>query len=83
MNATYMCMVASSSDNACRTWGDCIVRVLMEKTTGGAQPMYGRVIFKSKAFVSLVLNGVKRASLFIGGREIWLREYIPRNSSNN
>jgi len=45
--------------------------------------MYGRVIFKSKAFVSLVLNGVDRASVFIGGREIWLREYIPRNSSNN
>ena len=58
MNATYMCMVVSSSDNACRTWGDCIVRVLMEKTTGRGQPMYGRVIFKSKAFVSLVLNGV-------------------------
>ncbi|KAG0528808.1 hypothetical protein BDA96_05G044700 [Sorghum bicolor] len=65
------------------TWGDCIVRVLMEKTTGRAQPMYGRVIFKSKAFVSLMLNGVKHASLFIGGREIWLREYIPRNSNNN
>jgi hypothetical protein len=45
--------------------------------------MYGRVIFKSKAFVSLMLNGVKHASLFIGGREIWLREYIPRNSNNN
>ena len=65
--------------HACRTWGDCIVRVLMEKTTGRVQPMYGRVIFKSKAFVSLVLNGVEHASLFIGGREIWLREYIPRS----
>jgi len=30
----------------------------MEKTTGRVQPMYGRAIFKSKAFVSLVLNGV-------------------------
>ncbi|CAD6254885.1 unnamed protein product [Miscanthus lutarioriparius] len=61
------------------TWGDCIVRVLMEKTTCRVQPMYGRVIFKSKTFVSLVLNGVEHASLFIGGREIWLREYIPRS----
>jgi len=51
----------------------------MEKTTGGAQPMYGRVIFKRRAFVSLLLNGVEHASLFIGGREIWLREYIPRS----
>ncbi|XP_066341223.1 uncharacterized protein [Miscanthus floridulus] len=65
------------------TWGDCIVRVLMEKTTGGAQPMYGRVIFKRRAFVSLLLNGVEHASIFIRGREIWLREYIPRNSRNN
>ncbi|EES09296.1 hypothetical protein SORBI_3005G042600 [Sorghum bicolor] len=65
------------------TWGDCIVRVLMEKTTGCAQPMYGRVIFKSKAFVSLVLNGVHRAPLFIGGREIWLRAYVPRRGSDN
>jgi len=75
-------MIASSSNNASRTWGDCIVRVLMEKTTGGAQPMYGRVIFKSKAFVSMLLNGKGRASIFIGGREIWLREYIQRNRSN-
>ena len=78
-----MCMIASSSNNASRTWGDCIVRVLMEKTTGGAQPMYVRVIFKSKAFVSMLLNGKGRASIFIGGREIWLREYIQRNRSNN
>ena len=55
----------------------------MEKTTGCAQPMYGRVIFKSKAFVSLVLNGVDRAPLFIGGREIWLRAYVPRRGSDN
>jgi len=55
----------------------------MEKTTGGAQPMYVRVIFKSKAFVSMLLNGKGRASIFIGGREIWLREYIQHNRSNN
>ncbi|EES09293.1 hypothetical protein SORBI_3005G042300 [Sorghum bicolor] len=64
-------------------WGDCIVRVLMEKTTGGAQPMYGRVIFKRKGFVSLLLNGVEHASIFIRGREIWLHEYIPSNNSWN
>jgi hypothetical protein len=55
----------------------------MEKTTGGAQPMYGCIIFKRRAFVSLLLNGVEHASIFIRGREIWLREYIPRNSRNN
>ncbi|RLM79834.1 hypothetical protein C2845_PM12G00430 [Panicum miliaceum] len=59
-------------------WGDCIVRVLMEKTTGGTPPMYGRIIFKSEAFVSLVLNGVPLVKVTVGHRQIWLRKYIPR-----
>ncbi|KAJ1258842.1 hypothetical protein BS78_10G106300 [Paspalum vaginatum] len=59
-------------------WGDCIVRVLMEKTTGGGQPLYGRIIFKSEAFVNLVLNGEQRVTIIIRGREVWLRKYIPR-----
>jgi hypothetical protein len=61
-----------------RKWGDCIVRVLMEKTTGGAPPMYGRIIFKSEAFVSLVLNGEPLVKITIAQRQIWLRKYIPR-----
>jgi hypothetical protein len=89
ISSTHICMYDCILNSyriimhACRTWGDCIVRVLMEKTTGGAQPMYGRVIFKRKAFVSLLLNGDDRAPIFIGGREIWLREYTPRSSSNS
>ncbi|CAL4935894.1 unnamed protein product [Urochloa decumbens] len=59
-------------------WGDCIVRVLMEKTTGGKPPMYGRIIFKSEAFVSLVLNGEPLVKITIANRQIWLRKYIPR-----
>ncbi|PAN03568.1 hypothetical protein PAHAL_1G000800 [Panicum hallii] len=59
-------------------WGDCIVRVLMEKTTGGTPPMYGRIIFKSEAFVSLVLNGEPLVKITVGHRQIWLRKYIPR-----
>ncbi|TVU45938.1 hypothetical protein EJB05_05448, partial [Eragrostis curvula] len=58
-------------------WGDCIVRVLMEKTTGGAPPMYGRIIFKRKAFISLVLNGEQLVHINIGDRQIWLRKYYP------
>ncbi|RLN09165.1 hypothetical protein C2845_PM11G11450 [Panicum miliaceum] len=59
-------------------WGDCVVRVLMEKTTGGTPPMYGRIIFKSEAFVSLVLNGEPLVKITVGHRQIWLRKYIPR-----
>jgi hypothetical protein len=66
---------------ACRKWGDCIVRVLMQKTTGGALPSYGRIIFKSEAFVSLVLNGEKLVVITINSREIWLRRYVPRSQN--
>ncbi|KQJ93860.1 hypothetical protein BRADI_3g07100v3 [Brachypodium distachyon] len=59
-------------------WGDCVVRVLMEKTVGGTVPMYGRIIFKSEAFVGLVLNGERLVKITIGYRQIWLRKYVPR-----
>uniref|UniRef100_A0A0D9XIA4 Uncharacterized protein n=1 Tax=Leersia perrieri TaxID=77586 RepID=A0A0D9XIA4_9ORYZ len=69
MEATY----------TCRKWGDCVVRVLMEKTIGGSPPMYGRVIiFRSKAFVHLVLNGKRLTKISIRNRQIWLRRYVPR-----
>ncbi|BAT10137.1 Os10g0182800 [Oryza sativa Japonica Group] len=59
-------------------WGDCVVRVLMEKTAGGSQPMYGRIIFRSEAFVQLVLNGERLVKVTIRHRQIWLRKYVPR-----
>ena len=40
--------------------------------------MYGRIIFKSEAFVSLVLNGEELVKVSIDGRQFWLRRYIPR-----
>ena len=67
---------------ACRKWGDCVVRVLMEKTSGGNAPMYGRIIFKSEAFVRLVLNGERLVKIAIGHRWIWLRKYVPRPTNN-
>ncbi|XP_073351819.1 uncharacterized protein [Aegilops tauschii subsp. strangulata] len=59
-------------------WGDCVVRVLMEKTKGGHRPMYGRIIFKTEVIVKLVLNGERLVKISIGQREIWLRKYVPR-----
>ncbi|KAE8788872.1 hypothetical protein D1007_36989 [Hordeum vulgare] len=59
-------------------WGDCVMRVLMEKTKGGHVPMYGRIIFKTEAIVKLVLNGKRLVKISIGDRQIWLRKYVPR-----
>jgi hypothetical protein len=54
----------------------------MEKTSSGNAPMYGRIIFKSEAFVRLVLNGQRLVKITVGYREIWLRKYVPRPTNN-
>ncbi|XBH59525.1 hypothetical protein VPH35_114244 [Triticum aestivum] len=59
-------------------WGECVVRVLMEKTTGGSMPMYGRIIFKTEAVVQLVLNSERLIKISIDQRQIWLRNYVPK-----
>uniref|UniRef100_J3N1C3 RRM domain-containing protein n=1 Tax=Oryza brachyantha TaxID=4533 RepID=J3N1C3_ORYBR len=64
-------------------WGDCVVRVLMEKTSGGSQAMYGRIIFRSEAFVQLVLNGERLVKITIRHRQIWLRKYVPRPAATH
>ena len=64
--------------DGCRKWGDCVVRVLMEKTTGGNVPMYGRIIFKTEAIVRLVLNGERLVKISIDDRVMCLRKYISR-----
>ncbi|CAM0948424.1 unnamed protein product [Alopecurus aequalis] len=63
-------------------WADCVVRVLMEKTSGGNAPMYGRIIFKSEAFVKLVLNGERLVKIAFGDRQLWLRKYVPRPTND-
>ena len=67
--------------DVCRKWGDCVVRVLMEKTIGGIMPMYGRIIFKTEAVVQLVLNGERLVKISIDQRQIWLRKYVPKPTS--
>ncbi|KAF7087503.1 hypothetical protein CFC21_090687 [Triticum aestivum] len=59
-------------------WGDCVVRVLMEKTTRGNMPMYGRIIFKTEAIVRLVLNGERLVKISIDDHVMCLRKYISR-----
>uniref|UniRef100_R7W6L5 Uncharacterized protein n=1 Tax=Aegilops tauschii TaxID=37682 RepID=R7W6L5_AEGTA len=70
--------VVVPADRRSMKWGDCVVRVLMEKTKGGHRPMYGRIIFKTEVIVKLVLNGERLVKISIGQREVWLRKYVPR-----
>ncbi|KAJ3681845.1 hypothetical protein LUZ60_014418 [Juncus effusus] len=62
-------------------WGDCIERVMMERTPPGGTPMYGRIVFKSESFIRLVLNGERVLKFTINGRQLWARKYVPRFTS--
>ncbi|XP_073002612.1 uncharacterized protein [Typha latifolia] len=59
-------------------WGNCIERVMMERTATGITPMYGRIVFTSESFIGLVLNGERLVKFVINGRQLWARKYVPR-----
>ncbi|WOL15959.1 hypothetical protein Cni_G24741 [Canna indica] len=60
-------------------WGNCVERVMMEKTTAPtAAPVYGRIVFTSEAFIGLVLNGNQVVKFTIRGRQLWARKYQQR-----
>nr|CAD1835082.1 unnamed protein product [Ananas comosus var. bracteatus] len=59
-------------------WGDCIERVMMERTPPGVTPMYGRIVFTGESFIGLVLNGERLVKFMINGRQLWARKYVPR-----
>ncbi|KAL6650559.1 hypothetical protein ACP70R_009487 [Stipagrostis hirtigluma subsp. patula] len=59
-------------------WGDCVERVMMEKTPPGEAPTYGRVVFRRAAAAAAVLGGQTLAKLVVNGRHLWARKYVPR-----
>ncbi|KAJ3696095.1 hypothetical protein LUZ60_001472 [Juncus effusus] len=61
-------------------WGDCIDRVMMERTPLGGSPMYGRIVFKTESFIGLILNGERVVKFNINGRQLWARKYVPRSA---
>nr|CAB3484231.1 unnamed protein product [Digitaria exilis] len=60
------------------SWGDCVAKVLMEKTSPGEAPTYGRVVFRQAATVAAVLRGRPMVKLVVNGRDLWARKYVPR-----
>ncbi|CAL9782109.1 unnamed protein product [Musa acuminata subsp. burmannicoides] len=62
-------------------WGDCVEKVMMEKTTtSAAMPTYGRIVFTSESFIGLVLNGKQLVKFTIKGRQLWARKYEQRKN---
>jgi hypothetical protein len=59
-----------------------VVRVLTEKTSCGNVPKYGQIIFKSEAFIRLVLNRQRIVKIIIGHYQIWLRKYVSRPNND-
>ncbi|KAM0935791.1 hypothetical protein DsansV1_C27g0196591 [Dioscorea sansibarensis] len=60
--------------------GECVERVMMERTAIGVAPMYGRIIFTSDALIDILLNGERVVKFVINGRHVWGRKYIPRTN---
>ncbi|OEL20808.1 hypothetical protein BAE44_0018173 [Dichanthelium oligosanthes] len=59
-------------------WGDCITKVMMEKTSAGELPSYGRVVFRGAATTAAVLGGRPLVKLMVNGRHMWARKYVHR-----
>ncbi|CAN6227753.1 unnamed protein product [Urochloa humidicola] len=61
-------------------WGNCVAKVMMEKTPPGELPTYGRVMFWRAATMTAVLGGRPLVKLMVNGRHLWARKYVPRPS---
>lgn len=64
---------------SCRRWGsaDCIDRLIMSGL--GTSKIYGKMVFKSDAYISLLLNGSEQpVQYFINGKPIWVQKYVTR-----
>ncbi|CAL5032702.1 unnamed protein product [Urochloa decumbens] len=61
-------------------WGNCVAKVMMEKTPPGELPTYGRVMFRRAATMAVVLGGRPLVKLMVNGRHLWARKYVPRPS---
>uniref|UniRef100_A0A0D9W3Z5 RRM domain-containing protein n=1 Tax=Leersia perrieri TaxID=77586 RepID=A0A0D9W3Z5_9ORYZ len=59
-------------------WGDCLEKVMMEKTPVGELPSYGRIVFRHAVMAAAVLGGERLVKLVLNGRQLWARKYIPR-----
>ncbi|KAK3143043.1 hypothetical protein QOZ80_4BG0357100 [Eleusine coracana subsp. coracana] len=59
-------------------WGDCVERVVMEKTPPGEAPLYGRVVLCSVTAVQAILGGQSLVKLVFNGRQLWARKYVSR-----
>ncbi|CAL5028018.1 unnamed protein product [Urochloa decumbens] len=61
-------------------WGNCVAKVMTEKTPPGELPTYGRVLFRRAATMAAVLGGRPLVKLMVNGRHLWARKYVPRSS---
>uniref|UniRef100_A0A0E0KPH9 RRM domain-containing protein n=1 Tax=Oryza punctata TaxID=4537 RepID=A0A0E0KPH9_ORYPU len=62
-------------------WGDCLDKVMMEKTPAGEPPTYGRIVFRHAAMATAVLGGEHLVKLVVNGRQLWARKYFPSKAS--
>ncbi|TVU13838.1 hypothetical protein EJB05_37269, partial [Eragrostis curvula] len=65
-------------DYFAQRWGNCVEKVMIEKTPLGEPPSYGRIVLSSASAVAVILGGQSLVKLVVNGRQVWARKYVPR-----
>jgi hypothetical protein len=76
----YSVVTLLDSVCVCRRWGEgCVENVMIERTPpAGEAPRYGRVAFRTASVAAAVLGGRRLVKLFVNGRQLWARKYVPK-----
>ncbi|OVA08784.1 hypothetical protein BVC80_4511g1 [Macleaya cordata] len=59
-------------------WGPIVEEVMIERTTRGVAPQFGRVVFNNASIIPRILNNQPTAKFFVNGKDLWARMYSPR-----
>ncbi|CAI9765966.1 unnamed protein product [Fraxinus pennsylvanica] len=64
-------------------FGNCIESFYMQEVGPYEQPLYALVVFHKASFIEEILDGTEKVKFSIYGKHVWMRKYVPRNSSSS
>ncbi|CAA3018482.1 Hypothetical predicted protein [Olea europaea subsp. europaea] len=64
-------------------FGNCIESFRMQEVGPYEQPLYARVVFRKASFIDEILDGTEKVKFSIYGKHVWMRKFVPRNSSSS
>ncbi|XP_022870367.1 uncharacterized protein LOC111389659 [Olea europaea var. sylvestris] len=64
-------------------FGNCIESFRMQEVGPYEQPLYARVVFRKASFIDEILDGTEKVKFSIYGKHVWMRKFVPKNSSSS